>query len=187
LDTIESLEKALEAVETELGKSLEPLRSKAELLQMMPGISTTAAQVIVAEIGIPRQAGFPTAAHLVSWAGLCPRNGESTGTRRSTRIRPSAPWLKTTLVRAAWAAARSKNTCLRAQFLRLNGRRGPKKAILAAAASMPAATCPTLRNDVPCPDLGPLRFDRRDKTKRVNRLSRRAAGPGFQVEIRPAA
>jgi hypothetical protein len=110
--------------------------------------------------------------------------------RRKTAIyadSPRRPRLKTTLARAAWAAARLKNTCLRAQSLRLNGRRGPKKAILAAPASMPAAACPILRNGVPYPDLGPLHFDRRDKIKRVNRLPRRAAGLGFQVEIRPAA
>ena len=60
-------------------------------------------QVIVSEIGID-MSRFPTAGHLISWAGLCPRNDESAGKRRSTRLRKGAPWLKTTLVQCAWAA-----------------------------------------------------------------------------------
>lgn len=61
---------------------------------------------------------------------------ECAGKRRSTRVRKSGTWLKTTLVAAAWAAARKKDSYLRSQFLRLKARRGPKKAILAVAASM---------------------------------------------------
>ena len=186
LGQIEALEKACEEIEAQMGKSLEPLRAKAELLKTMPGVSEIVAQVILAEIG-PDMSRFPTDGHLISWAGLCPRNDESAGKRRSTRVRPGAPWLKTMLVQAAWAAARSRNTYLRAQFLRLKSRRGPKKAILAVAASMLTAAYHMLRNDVPYQDLGPLHFDRRDKLKLVNRLLRRVADLGFQVEIRPAA
>ena len=83
---------------------------------------------------------FPTAGHLVSWAGFAPRLDESAGKRRSTRTRPSAPWLKTTMVQAAWAAARTKDSYFHAQFVRLKSRRGPKKAILAVAASMLTAS-----------------------------------------------
>jgi transposase len=186
LGQIEALEKACEELEQQMGKSLEPLRAKAELLKTMPGVSEIVAQVILAEIG-PDMSRFPTDGHLISWAGLCPRNDESAGKRRSTRVRPGAPWLKTMLVQAAWAAARSRNTYLRAQFLRLKSRRGPKKAILAVAASMLTAAYHMLRNDVPYQDLGPLHFDRRDKLKLVNRLLRRVADLGFQVEIRGAA
>src|SRR5439155_26360741 len=83
---------------------------------------------------------FPSAHYLVSWGGVCPRLDESAGKRRSTRIRQGAPWLKTTLVTAAWAATRKKDSYLRAQFLRIKSRRGAKKAILAVANSiLPAA------------------------------------------------
>ena len=70
---------------------------------------------------------FPSPAHLISWAGLCPRNDESAGKRRSTRVRKSGTWLKTALVTAAWAAVRVKSSYLHAQFLRLKARRGAKK------------------------------------------------------------
>jgi len=119
-------------VETELGALLEPFREKVQRLITMPGVSDIVAQVVVSEIGLD-MTRFPTVGHLISWAGLCPRNDESAGKRRSTRLRKGAPWLKTTLVQAAWAAARTKGTYLRAQFLRIKSRRGPKKAILAAS------------------------------------------------------
>jgi transposase len=144
------------------------------------------ARVIIAEIGIDMER-FPTAGHLVSWAGLCPRLHESAGKRLSTRTRPGTPWLKTTLVQAASAAARTKNTYLRAQFLRLKSRRGPKKAIIAVAASMLTATYHMLKNDVDCYDLGPDDFDRRDKAKLARQLIRRLHDLGLDVEIRPAA
>ena len=92
---------------------------------------------------------FPTAGHLLSWAGLCPRLHESAGKRLSTRVRPGAPWLKTALVQAAWAAVRVKDSYPQAQFLRLKTRRGPKKAILAVAASMLTATYHMLQRGVP--------------------------------------
>ncbi len=119
----------------------------------MPGLSDTAAAVLVDEIG-DDMSTFPSAGHLVSWAGLCPRLDESAGKRRSTRTRAGAPWLKTTLVQAAWAAARKKKSYFHAQFLRLKSRRGPKKAILAVAASMLTDVYYMLRDGVECHDLG---------------------------------
>jgi transposase len=135
LDQIVSLEKAIETVDAEVGSNLEPFRERAGHLMTMPGVSDVLAQVIVSEIGVD-MSRFPTAAHLVSWAGLCPRNDESAGKRRSTRLRQGATWLKTAMVQAAWAAARAKTGYLRAQFLRLRSRRGPRKAVVAVAASL---------------------------------------------------
>jgi len=152
----------------------------------MPGVSDIVSQVIVAEIGVD-MSRFPSAGHLVSWAGLCPRNEESAGKRRSTRVRKSANWLKTTLVTAAWAAARKKDSYLRAQFLRIKSRRGPKKAILAVAASMLTASYYMLRDGVEYRDLGPNHFDRREKTKTARRLVQRLHDLGYDVEVRDAA
>jgi transposase len=165
---------------------LAPISEAVELLKTMPGIGDIAAHVIVAEIGTD-MSRFPTAAHLVSWAGLCPRNDESAGKRRSTRVRKSGTWLKTTLVTAAWAAVRTKDTYLRSQFLRLKARRGPKKAILAVAASMITAAYHMLREDVPYKDLGPDHFDRLNKSKAITRLVRRLEDLGCQVELKHVA
>src|SRR5207244_736078 len=83
-------------------------RTAVDRLITMHGVSETVARVIVAEIGFD-MTHFPTAGHLVSWAGLCPRLHESAGKRLSNRTRSSNPWLKTTLVQAAWSAARKKD------------------------------------------------------------------------------
>jgi transposase len=186
LDLIAALEKALEQVDAAVGKALAPISHAADLLKTIPGISDVVAHVIVAEIGAD-MSRFPTAGHLVSWAGLCPRNDESAGKRRSTRVRKSGTWLKTTLVTAAWAAARKKDCYLRSQFLRLKSRRGPKKAILAVAASMLTAAYYMLRDGVEYHDLGHDYFDRLDKTKAINRLVRRLGQLGCEVEIKHAA
>ena len=73
---------------------------------------------------------FPTAGHLIAWAGLCAGQNESAGKRERSRLRKGAPWLKTMLVQCAWAAKRSKNSYYKAQFHRLSARRGPQKGFL---------------------------------------------------------
>jgi transposase len=186
LDQIDATEKSIARVEEELDAVLAPFRAKADLLKTIPGVSDTVAEVVVAEVGID-MSRFPTVGHLISWAGLCPRSDESAGKRRSTRLRKATPWLKTTLVQAAWAAARSKGTYLNAQFLRLKARRGPKKAVVAVAASILTAAYYMLRNDQPYADLGSSHFDDLNKTRITARLVRRLADLGYQVDLKPAA
>ncbi|MFH1571302.1 MAG: IS110 family transposase [Gemmatimonadota bacterium] len=186
LGVIAALEAALQQVDAAGGKSLAPISAAAALLQTMPGVSEVVAHVIVAEIGTD-MSRFPTAAHLISWAGLCPRNDESAGKRRSTRVRKSGTWLKTTLVTAAWAAVRKKNSYLHTQFLRLKSRRGARKAILAVAASMLTAAYYMLRDGVAYHDLGADHYDRRDRAQAISRLLRRLHDLGCQVELKQVA
>lgn len=82
-----------------------PFRDLIELLCTIPGISTISATTILSEIGRD-MSRFPTAGHLVAWAGMCPGQNESAGKRKSSRLRKGAPWLKTMLVQCAWAARR---------------------------------------------------------------------------------
>lgn len=182
LQLVDALRAALREIDASLGKALAPIQGAVRRLTTMPGLGDIAAHVVVAEIGL-EMARFPTPAHLISWAGLCPRNDESAGKRRSTRLRKGAPWLKTTLVTAAWAAVRKKDSYLRAQFLRIKARRGAKKAILAVAASMLTAAYFMLRDDVDYRDLHSHHFDRFDRRKTIGRLVRRLEGLGCQVEI----
>ena len=126
LQMIEHLEKTVTEFETQIEAALNPFRAAVERLITIPGVSTTAAHVIIAEIGVD-MSRFATVAHLRSWAGLCPQLNESAGKIMSRRLRKGAPWLKTVLVQCAWAATRSKNSYLHGQFLRLKARRGPKK------------------------------------------------------------
>ena len=131
----DTLDGAIAEIDRELGERLEPFRDAVARLTKVPGLSSTSASVVVSEIGFD-MSRFPTPAHLVSWAGLCPRHDESTGKRRSTTLRHGAPWLKTLLVQSAWAAVRTKASYPHVLFHRLKARHGPKKAIVAVAASM---------------------------------------------------
>jgi transposase len=186
LDIITALQTAVTRVETAMGTALAPIAAAADRLKTMPGVSDTVAHVILAEIGTD-MSRFPTAGHLVSWAGLCPKNDESAGKRRSTRIRKGGAWLKTTLVTAAWAAVRHKDSYLHTQFLRIKSRRGAKKAILAVAASMLTAAYYMLRDGVEYRDLGAGYFDSRDRVKVIARLVRRLSSLGCEVELKQVA
>jgi len=186
LTQVDALDTAIAEVDLEVGESLRPFRVAAAQLTSIPGVSDIAAAAIVSEIGVD-MSRFPTPGHLISWAGLCPRSDESAGKRRSTRLRKGAPWLKTMLVQAAWTTARAQGTNLRAQFLRLKSRRGPKKAIVAVAASMLTAAYFILKRGVRYADLGPDYFDRTDRVRTANRLVRKLSELGFEVKIHQAA
>lgn len=185
LTQIDTLETAIGTIEARIGDALGPFRAAVSLLTTMPGISETTARVLVAEIGTD-MSRFPSVGHLISWAGFCPRLDESAGKRRSTRTRQSAPWLKPTLVNAAWAATKKKDGYLRAQFLRIKSRRGAKKAILAVASSMLTAAYFMLRDGVEYHDLGAHHFEQRDKQQLATRLIQRLRDLGVAVEVKAA-
>lgn len=182
---IDALEQAIASIETRIGDALGPFRAAVNLLTTMPGISETTARVVIAEIGTD-MSRFPSVGHLISWAGFCPRLDESAGKRRSTRTRQTAPWLKPTLINAAWAATRKKDSYLRAQFLRIKSRRGAKKAILAVASSMLTAAYVMLRDGVEYHDLGHQYFAQRDKDQLAKRLLQRLRDLGVTVEVKAA-
>lgn len=184
LQQVDALDAAIGDIDREVEAHLEPFRAAIQLLTTIPGISDLSARVIIAEIG--RDMGrFPTAGHLISWAGLCPKNDESAGKRRSTRMRKGAPWLKTTLIQCAWAAARKKGSYLQAQFHRLRSRRGAKKAVGAVAASILTAAYHMLIEGTLYHDLGPDHFDRRAKASQTRRLVTRLQNLGYAVQITP--
>jgi transposase len=185
LDQIDAFDAAIARLDQELNTNVEPFRAAVELLSSIPGISRLSAEVLVSEIGI-EMSRFETEGHLISWAGLCPRNEESVGERRSTRMKKGAPWLKTTLIQCAWAASRKKNSYLQAQSLRLRSSRGAKKAVGAVAASILTAYH-MLKNGTFYENLGAAYFDHRAKGKQVLRLVNRLQNLGFAVQITPTA
>jgi transposase len=186
LRTIEHLEESVAAFDARIQAALAPFHDTIERLTEIPGIGVTAVQIIIAEIGAD-MSRFPTAGHLLSWAGLVPRLDESAGKRRSTRIKKGAPWLKPVLVQCAWAAARKKSSYFQAQFLRLKARHGVKKAAVAVAASILTTVYHMLGDGTCYHDLGPQHFARRDPDKAAARLANRIRNLGYHVEIRPAA
>jgi transposase len=184
LQHIDAIDQAIAEIDAEVAERLAPFRQAARLLTSIPGVGDLSAETIISEIGVEMDR-FPTAGHLVSWAGLSPRNDESAGKRRSNRLRPGAPWLKTTLVQCAVSASKAKGTYLRALYHRLRARRGPKKAICALAASMLTLIYHMLKDGTFYTDLGPDHFDRLDKKHQTSRLVRRLKELGYAVQIEP--
>ena len=186
LQQIDALDRAIAEIDKEVEANLDPFRPLIPVLTSIPGIGELAARVLLAEIGID-MSRFPTSGHLVSWAGLCPKNDESAGKRRSTRMRKGAPWLKTTLIQCAWAAARKKGSYLQAQFHRIRARRGAKKAVGAVAASILTAAYYMIANGTFYQDLGAGHFERRAKPTQIKRLVAKLQSLGYNVEIKPLA
>jgi len=169
LNQIDALDASIVMIDEQVEAGIAPFRAAVGQVMTIPGIRDIGAQVIVSEIGTD-MSRFPSEGHLISWAGLCPRNDESAGKRRSNRLRKGAPWLKTTLVQCAWAAVRKKGSYLQAQFLRLKARRGPKKAIMAVAASILTAIYHMLKDGTLYQDLGSNHFQNRSKGQQTKRL-----------------
>jgi transposase len=185
LNTIEQLEATITAFDARIEAALEPFRDVVERLMEIPGLSETSVQILIAEIGMD-MSRFPTAGHLLSWAGLVPRLDESAGKRRSTRIKKGAPGLKPVLVQCAWGAARKKNSYFQAEFQRLKARRGPKKAAVAVAASILTTAYHMMKDGTCFQDLGADHFARRAPEKTVAKLAARIRNLGFEVDIRAA-
>jgi transposase len=186
LRQIDSLDQAIERIDRQVEEQLAPFRAAIALLKSIPGVSDIGARAIIAEIGTD-MSRFPDAGHLVSWAGMCSRNDESAGKRRSTRLRKGDPWLKTVLVQCAWAATRTKQTYLQAQYYRLRARRGTKKALVAVGASILTAIYHMLRDGTFYHDLGPNHFQRGQTHKIATRLIARLKDLGYEVELKAAA
>jgi transposase len=128
---------------------------------------------------------FPTVAHMISWAGLCPKNDESAGKRRSTRMRKGAPWLKTTLVQCAVAAARKKSQLSSgAVSSRARPPRG-KKLDRRGCCFDPDGGLSHAQERHPLARACPGQFDKRAQGKQVHRLINRMRDLGFDVQISP--
>lgn len=186
LETIAYLEKEVAQFDLRIAHLLEPFRGQCARLRTTPGLADTTIAALIAEIGVDMSC-FPTAAHLLSWACLCPRLHESAGKSRSTRTRQGAAWLKPILVQCAWAAVRSKNTYAHAQFLRIRARRGAMKAIVAVASSLLKAAYYILRDGVEYRELGADYFVQRDRHRIATKLAQRLRNLGYQVSIQQPA
>jgi transposase len=188
LDHIDHLDAAIATIDSQVDELIVPFADVRERLQSIPGVGQKVADVIIAETGADMDR-FPDAAHLASWAGVCPGNNESAGKRFSGRTRKADVWLQGALVEAAWAAARTKDTYLSAQFWRLAGRIGKKKAAMAVAHSILVIAYHLMADpEATYTDLGPDWFARRNNSDaRKARLVKQLAELGYQVELRPAA
>jgi len=163
--------------------SADPFVAEAvPLLDTIPGVGETVAQIIVAEIGVDMDR-FPTDHHLASWAGGCPGNNESVGKRQSGKTTKGSRYVRAALVQAAWAASHQKGPYLAAQYKRLVKRMGKKKALVAVDHSILIIAYHVLQNRTRYQDLGGDYFEHRNVDKQRKRLIRQLESLGMKVTV----
>lgn len=183
---VDELEERIERLSEEIGRRMCPCEAQLDAIDEIPGVGRTTAEEIIAETGVD-MSRFPTSRHIASWAKVCPGNNESAGKRKSGRTGRGNPWLRSTLVEAAVCCGRTRNTYLAAQYRRLAGRRGKKRAAMAVAHSILVIVYHMLRDGVAYADLGHDYFDRRSKPALAARFKRRLEALGYSVTIEEAA
>ena len=171
-------------IEEIIEQQMRPFQNAVNTWLTVPGIKHRLAWTLVAEVG-PTVEAFPTAADLVSWAGICPGNNKTAGKRKSGTTRAGNPWLRRALCEAAWAASKSKGTYLQAQFRRLAALRGPKRALIAVANSILTAGYYMLQRATTYQELGPDYFDKRNTVRATHRLVKRLEALGHRVILEP--
>ena len=181
---VESETELLDQRLEQIGQTEQPIAEAVARWDTVPGVDRIAAWGLVAEMGIDMDQ-FPSAQHAASWGGVCPGNHESGGKRLSGKTRKGNPWLRRILGQSAWAAARTKNTYVAAQFRRLAAKRGRKRAIVAVGHSLLIIGYHLLRKQCSYQDLGADYFDRLNAEGLKWYLVKRLEGLGQKVTLEP--
>ncbi len=188
LDRIDGCVAMEERLSKQIDKAVRPFRRQLDLIATIPGASTRAAEVILAEIGTD-PTRFPTAGDLASWAGMCPGNNQSGATAKPGRTRHGDPWLKAVLGQVAVAASRTKGTYLAARYRRIAARRGKKRALVAVGHSVLTAVWIMLARDIAYHDLGAEHFVERlgahGRARHTRRLIDQLNQLGYHVILQP--
>jgi transposase len=178
---IEYLDGILAQLDMEVKQRIHPFEEQVALLDSITGVGRRSAETIIAEIGIDMSV-FPSAAHLSSWAGMCPGNNESAGKKKSGKTRKGNNTLRTTLVECANSLGRSKGY-LAVLYRRICARRGKKKAAVAVGHTILEIAYYILKNKTEYRDLGADYFDNLKKQSIVNRTVKRLQSLGYKVSI----
>lgn len=186
LAQIDSLDESIARFDEQIQEYCRPFETDIALLDTIPGVARVTAEIIVAEIGTD-MSRFESADHLAAWAGLAPGNNESAGKRLSGKTRRGNKALRAALNQAAHAAAHMKNTYLSAQYHRLAGRRGRKKAIVAVAHSILVIAYCIIQRKEPYRDLGGDYFDKRRPEVTAKHLMKRLEQLGYRVSVEQPA
>jgi transposase len=176
------LDEEIERLSAEVTDRLQSHQDALERLDTIPGVGPRVAEALLAEVGAD-VARFPSAAHLASWARVCPGMEERAGKRRSGHIGPGNPGVRGILVEAAWAASHTKDTYLAAQYRRLVARRGVKRALVALAHTILVIVYQLLRRQTTYTDLGGNYFDERRREAAVHHSVQRLERLGYHVQL----
>jgi transposase len=188
LTHIDVLDADITAVEERITELVAPFGTAVTRLDDIPGVGLTAADAIIAEIGLD-MSRFPTPAHLASWARFAPTIKESAGKKKGNAgTGHGNPYLARVLGEAAVGAART-NTFLGERYRRIARRRGKKKAIVAVGRSILTIVWHLLSDpNATFTDLGPSFYDTRRGTQHAIRNHiRQLEALGYQVTLHPAA
>lgn len=186
LDHIDSLNQRIISLSDRIDSVIAPLAWCIDLLTSVPGISKTVAEIIIAETGADMKQ-FPTAAHLASWAGVCPGHNESAGKIKSSQARPGNSHLKGALGIAAMAAVRTNGTFWQSRYKRLTSRRGPMRALVAIEHSMIITIWNMLTNGTIFEDLGSDHFQRTHRRTTERHAISQLHQLGYDVQLTPTA
>jgi transposase len=179
---IDGLDETIARVDAQSQALYGPFEAAVGRLDTIPGGARHTADMLVAEIGTDMRR-FPGADHLAAGAGVAPGHPESAGKRTSGKTRKGHRFLRTTLVQAAHAAARTKHTYLSAQYRRLASRRGKKRAVLAVAHALLVIAYDMLQRKEPYRDAGADFFDRLQPEDTARRLVKRLEHLGYHVTL----
>jgi transposase len=186
LRLLDALDGEIARMDDEVATRMRPVEAVLERLDTIPGVGRRGAEELLAEIGTD-MGRFPTAAHLASWARVCPGTDESAGKRKRVGTGRGNPWRRRMLVEAARAAAHARRTYLAAHYRRLAARRGANRAAMAVGHTIAVIAYHVIRDETTYHDLGPNYFDERDREAIVRRSVRRIQQLGYRVTVEPAA
>jgi transposase len=180
---LEYLDESIERLSTDVATMIAPFSQAIDHLDTIPGVNRRTAEVLISEIGAD-MSRFPSSGHLASWGGMSPGNNESAGKHFSGKTRKGSKWLRVALVESAEAAARTKGTYLAAQYARLKGRHGHKKAVFAVAHSILVIAYHLLERNQPYDELGGDYFiERQSKDAYQRRLIKQLERMGYDVAL----
>ena len=182
---LDYLDEAIAECSPRITDVLRPFAAVVDRLTTIPGVQRRVAEVLVAEIGTD-MGRFPTPAHLASWAGMCPGNNESGGKRKSGKTRKGSKWLRSALVEAGQAAARTKDTALTGRHRRIMRHRGYRKAVVAVGHEILLIAHCLIGRQTTYHELGADYFDRRDAERTTRRCVRLLEKLGHRVTLEPA-
>jgi transposase len=184
LDQIDHLATLTTQLDTRINTLLNDHHDDLTNLATIPGISHTAAQIVIAETG-GDMTPFATSGHLSSWIGVCPGMNESAGITKTGHTRPGNSHLKRILGVAAMAAIRNPNTYLGVYYRRTAARRGKQRALVAVMHKLAIAIWHVLHDHTTYHDLGADYLTRRDPLRAMHRMTREANALGLTIRFDP--